>query len=207
MKKNIWLIIGGALLLVTVLILVIQSTLLILVVREYVTSAPQPSALVPTPELTSELPTIPPLGVIRQQLELFDQRTWKVDEQVQQMTPQECPGPRGGSGECSFFRTGMGTLTVIKDYVPFVDDYEYDLDDDGRAEAFKWDFMRDGQFDVIEYDVDEDGVFDYSAADQNGDGRFDDEELFINASGSRLPLWEPLVPGALPYPSHPITPY
>jgi predicted oxidoreductase len=62
-----------------------------------------------------------------------------------------------------------------------------------------------GQFEVIEYDIDEDGLLDYATADINGNGLIENDELYKYQDAVRR--WDPVIPGALPFPFLPIFPY
>jgi hypothetical protein len=140
----------------------------------------------------------------------FDQKAQEFNEEVEQMTPEqlgqdECPYISLGPGECWIYRIGAGNMILIKGYALVADLYAYDFDDNRHPEVLKWDLGREGQFDVIEYDVDEDEVFDYATADMNSNGQFDYDEIYMYQYTARH--WQPLVPGALPFPFLPIFPY
>lgn len=180
---------GGALLITTVLIPIIQETILM--------STPTP-VLTLTPVLRSELPPVSP-GVSQQQLGQLPGLLQEFGKQ------NECSYNDPGRSE-KYWVSHIGAIemNLIEDYVPLLNLSTFDLDNDGRPEILKWDLGRDGWFDIIECDVDGDGVLDYAIGDLNSNGEVDIDEIYpYHDAASR---WQLSVPGALPLPILPVLP-
>lgn len=194
MKKNVWFIMGGAMLITTVLMPVIQGYMLM--------STPTP-VFASNPTLTSKLSLLSP-DAGQRQLGPLGQPVQEFGEQGEQMTLEswvqdECPYVTHSRPEVYWIpRIDTGDMILGEGYAPIVNLATYDLDDDGRPEILKWDLGRDGQFEIIECEVDGDGLLDYVLVDLNGNGQFDNEEIYLPQDAARR--WQPLFPGALPFP-------
>jgi hypothetical protein len=136
---------------------------------------------------------------------------WFEQIEPERLARDECRSYIGkASGECWTYSIGLGNVILVERYMYLgslfkADIHAYDFDGDKKSEILKWDLGRNGKFDVIEYDTDGDEITNFALADANINGRFDEDEIYIYQPTTER--WQPVVPGALPFPLLPIFPY